>query len=221
MNARTQDRLFAGCGIATVVLGLVGAGIATAGGRTHNLTISSTAAQIAHALAKPAGAGVWIGAYIEMLSIGAFLAFAVWACLKLGGGLLGQVARAAATSYATLTAASLCVMAAIAYRAGHGIGVQFGSTLVTLNEALYVGTWFLTVFFLTAAGALALTSGRRALGWSAIGIALITLLATAVSVENLGQFSVLLWYAWIVCASIALARGQRARGGAVAVTQSA
>ena len=70
-------------------------------------------------------------------------------------------------------------MDAIAYRAGHGMGVQLGTTLVTLNEALFVGTWFLSAFFLLAAGPLALQAGRRALGWSAVGVAAITLVLTA------------------------------------------
>ena len=221
MNERTQDRLFAGCGIAFVVLDLVGAIIAMTAGKTHNLTISSTPAQIAHAVAKPVGTAVWIGAYLELLSVGVFLAFAVWACVKLGGGLLGAFGRTAATGYAAVTITSLGVMAAIAYRAGHGMGVQLATALVTLNEALYVCTWFLSVFFLLAAGALALTQMRRALGWSAIGVATITLIGTAVSLENLGQFSSLLWFAWIVYASIALARGKRAPAGAVAVAQNA
>jgi len=221
MNERTHDRLFAGCGIAFVVLTLVGAGIATLGGKTHNLTISSTPTQIAHAVAKPAGTAVWIGAYLELLSVGAFLAFAIWACAKLGGGLLGAIGRAAATGYATVTIASLGVMAAIAYRAGHGMGVQLATTLVTVNEALYVGTWFLTVFFLLAAGALSLTRMRRALGWSAIGVAALTLIGTAVSLENLGQMSGMLWFAWIVYASVAIARGKPAPAGAVAVAHSA
>jgi hypothetical protein len=221
MNDRTHDRLFAGCGIAFVVLELVGTIIATVGGKTHNLTISSTSAQVAHAVAKPAGTAVWIGAYLEMLSVGAFLAFAVWACVKLGGGLLGAIGRAAATGYATAMLVSLTIMAALAYRAGHGISVQLATTVVTLNEALYVGTWFLTVFFLLAAGALALSGARRALGWSAIAVAVLTLIGAAVSVENVGQFSVMLWFAWIVYASIAVARGKRAPASAVAVAQSA
>jgi hypothetical protein len=221
MNDRTHDRLFAGCGIAFVVLELVGTIIATVGGKTHNLTISSTPAQVAHAIAKPAGTAVWIGAYLEMLSVGAFLAFAVWACVKLGGGLLGAIGRTAATGYATAMLVSLTIMAALAYRAGHGISVQLATTVVTLNEALYVGTWFLSVFFLLALGALALSGTRRALGWSAIAVAVLTLIATAVSVENVGQFSVMLWFAWIVYASIAVARGKRAPASAVAVAQSA
>ena len=221
MNERAHDRLFAGCGIAFVVLTLVGVVIATVGGKTHNLTISSTPTQIAHAVAKPAGTAVWIGAYLELLSVGAFLAFAVWACAKLGGGLLGAIGRAAATGYATVTIASLGVMAAIAYRAGHGMGVQLATALVTLNEAVYVTTWFMSVFFLLAAGALALTQTRRALGWSAIGVATLTLIGTAVSLENLGQMSGMLWFAWIVYASIALARGRHVRAAAIAVAQRA
>jgi hypothetical protein len=221
MNERTQDRLFAGCGIAFVVLELVGTIIAMVAGKTHDLTISNTPAQIAHAVAKPVGTAVWIGAYLELLSVGAFLAFAVWACVKLGGGLLGAIGRTAATGYAAVMIASLGVMAAIAYRAGHGMGVQLATALVTLNEALYICTWFLAVFFLLAAGALALKQMRRALGWSAIGVALLTLIGTAVSVENVGQFSVMLWFAWIVYASIAIARGKPAPARAIVVAQSA
>jgi hypothetical protein len=71
------------------------------GGREF-VTISSTPAQITPALAKPAGAAVRVGAYLELLSFGCFLAFAVWACAKLGGGLRGSIARASATGYATV-----------------------------------------------------------------------------------------------------------------------
>ena len=221
MNERTHDRLFAGCGIAFVVLDLVGAIIAMTAGKTHSLTISSTPAQVAHAVAKPVSATVWIGGYLEFLSVGAFLAFAVWACAKLGGGLLGATARTAATAYAAVTIASLGVMAAIAYRAGHGMGVQLATALVTLNEALYVCTWFLSAFFLVAAGALALTQMRRALGWSAIGVATLTLIGAAAAVDSVGQFSVMLWFAWIVYASIAIVRGKPAPARAMAVAQSA
>ena len=155
------------------------------------------------------------------MSFGFFLAFAVWACAKLGGGLLGQVARACATSYATLSIASLAVLDAIAYRSGKGMSVQLGSTLVTVNEALYVGSWFLAVFFLLSVGALALSSGHRVLGRSAIAVAVIQLVTTAVSLDNLGQMSFTLWLVWIVGASIALARGTKEPVPARAVPQSA
>ena len=145
----------------------------------------------------------------------------MWACAKLGGGILGSIGHAAATAYATLSIASLCLMDAIEYRAGHGIGLQLGRTLITVNEALYIGTWFLAVFFLLAAGPLALASGRRLLGWSAIAVAAITLVTTATSFDNLGQMANLLWLAWIVAASIALGRGGRQHRAAVTVAQQA
>jgi len=220
MNERTQDRIFAACGIASVALMLVGLVIGAAGGREF-ATISSTPAQIAHALAKPAGTAVWIGAYVEILSFGCFLAFAVWATRKLGGGVLGGIANAAATSYATLSIASLGLMDAIEYRAGHGIGIDLARTLVTVNEALFVGTWFLSVFFLFAAAPLAVASGRRALGWSAVGVACATLLLTAVSLDNLAQMANALWLAWIVWASISLARVPRTAVSTVAAAQHA
>jgi hypothetical protein len=120
-----------------------------------------------------------------------------------------------------LSIASLALLDAIAYRSGKGMSVQLGSTLVTVNEALYVGTWFLAVFFLLSVGALALSSGHRVLGRTAIGIAMIQLVTTAVSVDNLGQMSFTLWLVWIVGASIALARGTSERIHARAVPNSA
>jgi hypothetical protein len=218
MIGRTQDRLFAACGIAFVALELTGVAI---GGKTHHLTVSSSSTQIAHALAKPASTLSWAGGYLELLSFGFFLAFAVWACTKLGGGLLGQIARAAATSYVTLSVASLGVVDALSYRAGHGISNQLGRTLVTVNEALYVGSWFLIAFFLLAAGAIGLSSSRRLLGWSAVGIAVFTLFGTAVSVTGLGQFSMLLFFAWVVLVSVSLGRGTQAAPAPVAAAQRA
>ncbi|HEV8250481.1 MAG TPA: hypothetical protein VGQ15_10955 [Gaiellaceae bacterium] len=221
MNERIQDRLFAGFGLVSVALMLAAVAIGSTGGDTRTLTISSTPEQVAHALAKPAGSAAWIGAYIELLSFGCFLAFAIWACAKLGGGLLGQIAAAAATSYTTVSIASLAVMDALTYRAGKGMSVQLGSTIVTLNEALYVCTWFLAVFFLLAAGPLALSAGRRALGGSAFAIAAIMLVTTASSLDNIGQMAFMLWLAWIVFASLTLARARRVSAEAVALAQHA
>lgn len=218
MNERTQDRLFAALGIASVALVFVGIGT---GGKTRMLTISSSPAHIARAIATPASTASWVGAYIELLSFGCFLAFAVWACAKLGGGLLGQIARAAATSYVTVSVASLGVLDAIAYRAGKGMPVQLAASLVTVNEALFVCTWFLAVFFLLAAGPLALTTGHRLLGRSAIAIAAIMLVTTAASLDNLGQMANTLWLIWIVAASVSLARGSRGAAPAIAVPQRA
>ena len=219
MNERVHDRLFAACGIASVALMLAGVGIGATGGRQF-ATITSSPAEIADAIAQPAGAAVWAGAYLELLSFGCFLAFAVWACAKLGGGLLGQIARAAATSYATVSVASLAVMDTIAYRGGHAMDLQLGTALITLNEALYVISWFLSAFFLLAAGPLALQAGQRALGWSAIAVATIILVLTPLSLDNLAQLANFLWLIWIAGASVTLALRRAAPIGAAAPARS-
>jgi len=220
MNDRTQNRLFGAFGIASVALMLTGVAIGSTG-TNRTLTVSSTPAEVARALAEPAGTAAWVGAYVELLSFGFFLAFAVWACARLGGGVLGQVARAAATAYVTLSIASLGVMDAIAYRSGKGMDVGLATTLVTVNEALYVCTWFLAVFFLLAAGPLALAGGRRALGWSAVAVAAAILVATAASFDGAGQLAFLLWLVWIVCAAVGLARGERGPARATALARAA
>lgn len=205
MSHVTQNRLFAGFGIGSVVIELAGVGIGALGGRQF-ATITSTPAQIQAAFAKPVGAAVWVGAYLEMISFGLFLAFAVWACMRLGGGLLGSIATAAATGYVAVSMGALGIGDAIAYRSGHPIDLPLASMLITLNEAVYVCTWFLAVFFLLAVAPLALAGGRRVLGWSGIGVALVVLVTTAVSLDNFGQMSNLLWLIWIVGASVSLAR---------------
>ena len=219
MDDHLSDRLFAASGIASVALMLAGVGIGAAGGRQF-ATITSTPTEIADAVARSCGHRRLDRPYLELISFGFFLAFAVWACAKLGGGLLGQIARAAATSYVTVSVASLAVMDTIAYRSGHGMGLQLATTMITLNEALFVVTWFLSAVFLVVVGSLALQAGRRALGWSAVAIAAITLVLTPISLDNLAQMANILWLAWIVAASVALARRRVGRVGAVAVARS-
>jgi len=209
MTARTYDRLFALCGIVFVVLELGGAFIAMGTGKTHDLTVSSTTSDIARAIAHPAGAGVWTGAYMELLSVGFFLAFAVWVVEKLGGGLLGSVAKLAAAANVGAGLMALAIGDAISYEAGRGMSLGTARALVTINEAVYVSSWFVVATFLAAVGILALRAGRRIVGWSALGIVAYTLVLTPLSFDNLGQFSQLLWPVWVVGASVALARSPR------------
>ena len=216
MSGHAQDRLFAACGIASAVLVHVGLFIGVASGQAF-VNLGSSPEKVTHALANPAGAGVWVGAYLDLLGFGAFLAFAPWATAKLGGGVLAAVARAAGASYAALGIAAWCVLDAVEFRAGHGMGTQLATALTNINEALYVGSWFLSAVFLLAIGALALTSARRLLGWSAIAIALLSLAAAAAPANSLAENAVLLWFIWIVFASISLTRGERTPAEAVAV----
>jgi hypothetical protein len=203
MTARLHDRLFALCGVLFVVLELGGAFIA---GKTHSLTVSSTTSDIANAIAHPVGVGTWTGAYMELLSIGFFLAFAVWLVDKLGGGLLGSAARLAAAANAGAGLVALAIGDAISYEAGKGMSLGTARVLVTVNEAVYVCTWFVVATFLAAVGILALRAGRRIIGWSALGIVAYTLVLTPLSFDNVGQFSQMFWLIWVLATSIALAR---------------
>ena len=216
MKITRQDRVFAALGVGSVVAELAGFAIGSLGGRPF-VTITSSPADVRSAFDSSVTTAAWVGAYVEMLSFGMFLAFAIWAAAKLGGGLLGSVAAAAATAYAAVSIGALGIGDALAYRAGHGMGVQLASTLVTLNEAVYVCTWFLSVFYLLAIAPMALAAGRRVIGWSAVAISAVVLVTTAVSLDNFGQMSNFLWLAWIVGTSIALARGQRSEAPAAEV----
>ena len=209
MNERTHDRLFAACGIASVVLELGGVAIGAAGGKTHDRTISSTPAQIAHALAKPAGTAVWVGAYIELLSVGCFLAFAVWACAKLGGGLLGadRPRRRRGLRDAQRRLARRHGRDRLPRRPRNGRPAR-RRTLVTRQRGAL--RRHLVPDRVLPARSRAARAARRAGGRSAgarSAIAVVTLVATAVSLDNLGQMSDHALLAWIVCASIALGAG--------------
>jgi hypothetical protein len=206
MNLHIRDRWFALCGIASVVVELGGALVQMGKKDTHSLTWASSTRSIETVFTHPATTTVWIGAYLELLSMGFFLVFALWAARKLGGGLVGSIAAGFAIANVAVSTVSLALLDTEAYLAGHALPVETARTLVTLNGATYVATWFLTAFFMLALAPLALASGRRVLGWSAAGIAGLILIATAADPGNLGQLVFTLSLVWIVGASLALLR---------------
>ena len=217
MSEQTNDRFFAGAGITSVVLTLVGAIVAMVGGKTHELTVATPTTKLAQDLARPATTATWIGAYVELIGTVLFLCFAVWVCLRLGRNVWSVIGVAAATAYTAVTVSALALMDAISYRAGQGIATALARTIVTVNEAMYVTTWFLFALFLAAAAVLALAAGRRLLGTSAAAIAAFTLIAVPLSFNGVGQGSEMLFFAWTVAASITLLRGEP-RHAAVPVT---
>lgn len=206
MNLQPRDRWFAACGIASVVVELVGTFVQLGSKDTHSLTWTSSQTAIAKAFAQHATTVVWVGAYLEILSMGLFLAFALWAAHRLGGGLLGAIASGFAIANVAVSMVSLALLDGSAYLAGKHLPLATARTLVVVNGATYVTTWFLTAFFLLAVAPLALAAGRRVLGWSAIGIPALILVATAADTSNLGQLSGTLPLLWILGASIALVR---------------
>ena len=206
MNLQLKDRWFALCGVASVVVELVGTFIQMGSKDTHSLTWSSSDASIAKAFSHHATTVVWVGAYLEIISMGLFLAFAVWAARRLGGGLLGSIAAGMAVANLAVSLVSLALLDTEAYLAGHALPASTARVLVTLNGASFITTWFLNAFYLLAVAPLALASGRRIIGWSAVAIAAFTLVGGAADPNNAGQFSTMLALFWIVGASISLAR---------------
>jgi hypothetical protein len=210
-----RNTIFASFGVATVLVELASVAIGAIGNRAF-VTITSSPADVQSAFAKPVTTAAWVSAYMEMLSVGLFLAFAVWACARLGGGLVGSIATGAAVAYAAVGTVGLAVGDALAYRSGHGMDLQLATAMMTLNQALFVASWFLSVFFLLAVAPLALAAGRSVIGWSAVCIAVVILVTTAVSLDNLGQMSNLLWLIWIAGTAIGLARPGRVEATAAA-----
>lgn len=211
MSLRLQDRWFALCGVASVVIELVGTFVQMGSNDTHSLTWSSSTAAIARAFSHRATTVVWVGAYLELVAIGLFLVFAIWAARKLGGGVLGSIAAGIAAANLAVSFVSLALLDAAAYLAGGHLPIATARTLVVLNGATFVTTWFLNAFYLLAVAPLALSAGRRVVGWSAVAIAAVTLVSAAASPGNVGQMSTLLWLLWIVGTSVALVRREPQR----------
>jgi hypothetical protein len=217
MNARTTDRISAVLGGSFVVLTLLGTALAS---DVHGGSLTDSTAKIAARIASPLPTRDWVGGYLEMLSIGCFLVFAAWATARLGGAVLGQLARLFAACYAATIVASLGIMYGTGHAYGHGISVPVFRALDAVNTGTYVASWFVSAFFLLTVGAQALGAARRRLGWSGIGVGILTLVA-APSTQSFGQLSVLAFFAWVVAASIALARDGRAPAAAAAAVQHA
>lgn len=201
-----KDRWFALCGIASVVVELVGTFIQMSSKDTHSLTWSSSTASITKAFSQHATTVVWVGAYLEILSMGLFLAFAIWLSFRLGGGLYGSIARGMAVANTAVSMVSLAILDTSAYLAGHALPVSTARVLVTVNGATFVTTWFLTAFFLLAIAPLALAQGGRVIGWSAVAIAAVTFVGVAADPNNLGQMSTMFALLWVVGTCIALLR---------------
>jgi hypothetical protein len=201
-----KDRWFALCGIASVVIELVGTFVQMGSKDTHSLTWSSSTASIVKAFSQHATTTVWVGAYLEIVSMGLFLAFAIWLTIRLGGGLYGSIARGMAVANTAVSMVSLALLDTSAYLAGRALPVSTARALVTLNGATFITTWFLMAFFLLAVAPLALAQGRRMIGWSAVAIAAVTFIGVAADPNNLGQMSTMLALVWVVGTCISLLR---------------
>jgi hypothetical protein len=209
----TEDRFFRLgplCGLLFVVLNFGGAMVASAGGRAM-VTLGDSNAKIVHAFADPVGAGAWIGAYAELLSLPAFAVFAAW-LFRSRHGVVARVGMLGAASYLAVTTLSLVIGDVLAYQAGDGLGAQTILALFDLQAALFAVSWGI------AGGILAIAPVK---GWSrraALAIAALSFVGMAMPKAAPGQLATMLFFVWVLAASVApmLRRGEAAGAAPVA-----
>ena len=105
-----------------VALELGGVAVGAADGRAM-AALGDPTAKIVKAFADPAGAGVWIGAYMELVSLAAFAVFAAW-LFRARRGPLATAGLLSAGVYVAVTVTALVVGDVLEYRSGQGLGTQ-------------------------------------------------------------------------------------------------
>jgi hypothetical protein len=190
------------CGVLFVVLELGGFIVGSAAGRA-TATLGDSPSKIVNAFADPVGNGVWVGAYMELVSLAAFALFAAW-LWRSQRGPLATAALLGVSAYIAVTATSLVIGDVLEYRAGHGMGAQQILTLFDVQSGLYVASWGI------AAGILLLAPVSGWLRRSALVIAALGFVGMAFPKGSPGQFSAMLFLIWILVASIVLGRRSHA-----------
>jgi hypothetical protein len=205
MSEDRLSRLGPLCGALFVVLELAGFAIGSAGGRA-SVTLGDSTSKVVKAFADPVGAGVWVGAYLELASLAAFVVFAAW-LFRSQRGSLAMAGMVTAGVYAAVTVVSLVIGDVLEYRAGHGIGGQELLALFDLQSGLFVVSWGIS------AGFLALAPVTGWLRHSALAIAALSLIGMAMPKAAPGQFAAMLFLIWTLVTSIVLARRPRTAEG--------
>jgi hypothetical protein len=213
MSEDRLSRLGPLAGLLFVVLELGGFAIGSAAGRA-SVTLGDSTAKIVNAFADPAGTGVWVGAYMELLALPAFAVFAAW-LFRSRGGLLSTAGLLGAASYLAITTFSLVLGDVLEYRAGHGLGAQTTLALFDLQAGLFVVSWGI------AAGMLVVAPASGWLRRAAIGIAALGFIGMAMPKATPGQLSAMLFIVWVLAASTGAALRQRATAGTSPVAGAA
>ena len=198
MNEERFSRIGWLSGVLFVVLELGGFIVGSAAGRA-TVTLGDSPAKIVNAFADPVGSGVWVGAYMELVSLAALALFAAW-LWRSQRGPLATAALLGVSAYIAVTATSLIIGDVLEYRAGHGMGAQEILSLFDVQSGLFVTSWGI------AAGILILAPVSGWLRVSALVIAALGFIGMAMPKGNPGQFSSMLFLLWVLAASITLGR---------------
>jgi len=186
------------CGVVFVVLELAGVIIGSAGGRSM-AALGDPQSKIVRSFHDPVGAGVWVGAYLELAALAAFALFAVWMFRERRGPLSSAVV----TTYVATTIVALVAGDALAYGSAHGLGDQSLLTLFYLQSGLFFATWGIAAAFLLLV---------PADGWmrrTAVAIGVLLLVAMAFPTGGPSQFPNMLFLIWVLAASVVAARPLR------------
>jgi hypothetical protein len=201
----------AGCGIAYVGLAVVGNDI-LASASDAPAANASPAAIGAFVASHPPTTKVWIGAYLVLLGLLAFIAFVAYLHSVLrradrDGGFLPTLVLASGIAAGTVKLVSLAPGFAVLYRAADGMSPQLATALFDMNNAAFALDWALTAVMLAGTAGVVLRTDvlPRWLGRSALVIA--PLLLASVPFFTLdGPPTFLLALLWIIATSIALIR---------------
>ena len=213
MSEDRLSRLGPLAGLLFVVLELAGAAIGSAGGRAM-VTLGDSNAKIVKAFADPVGTGVWIGAYLELLAVPAFAVFAAW-LFRSHSGLLARVGMLGTASYLAVVTVSLVIGDVLSYQAGHGLGAQAILALFDLQAGLFAVSWGV------AGGILAIAPVTGWLRRAALVIAALSFVGMALPKAAPGQVSAMLFFVWVLAASVAPVVLRRRAATATAVARTA
>ena len=194
MSEDRLSRLGPLCGLLFVVLELAGTAIGSAGGRAM-VTLGDSNAKIVRAFADPVGTGAWIGAYMEILSMPAFAVFAVW-LFRSSSGMVVRVGLLGVASYLVITTVSLVIGDVLSYKSGHGLVTQTVLALFDLQAGLFAVSWAV------AGGILAIAPVTGWLRRAALFIAALSFAGMAVPKAGPGQLAAMLFFVWVLAASV-------------------
>jgi hypothetical protein len=206
---RALARTGAACGLAYVALAVVANDILASA--SHAPAPNASPAAIgAYVASHPTTTPVWIGAYLDVLGLLAFIGFVAYLHSVLRradrDGFLPTVVLAAGLVAAAIKLASLAPGFAVLYRAPD-ISPQLATALFDMNNAAFALDWALTAVMLAATAGVGLQTGvlPRWLGLSALIIAPL-LLASVPFFTTDGPPTFLLALLWIIATSLALIR---------------
>lgn len=204
MSDRALDRIGAACGVIWFPLlfganALVGQA-APQGGPTPDR-------EIARVLSAPPPVQAWIGEYVYVLAALLFLVFTtrLWAQVSRAEGDRGWLSTTvlgAGLVYVALKFPQHAALHALWTRAGHGLDVQAGAALWDTHQDLLLASLYFNALMTAATGIAALRMRVLPswLGWTAVGCALLLLVAAVT-----GAFVISFVFAlWVTAAAVVL-----------------